>query len=64
MIVVALSECLHLNNMAQKHPPTEGKRKVIGLNSSKEKIIRKGLLTIKVVNRETDCLGSVQFFTT
>lgn len=37
----SISECLHLNNMAQKHPPTEDKRKVMGLNSSKKKLLGK-----------------------
>jgi len=66
-VFTSLNICYEKEGNKVSSISTEDERKVTGLNNKKEILksdIRKGFLTIKVVNTEIGCLGSLQISTT
>lgn len=66
-IFTSLNVCYKKEGNNVSSIPTEDESKVIRLNSKKENLklgIRKSFLTIKAVNTEIGCLGSLQIYTT
>lgn len=66
-VFTSLNVCYKKEGNKVSSISTEDERKVIGLNSKKENLkldIRKGFLTVKIVNTEIGCLGILQISST
>lgn len=66
-VFTSLNVCYEKEGNKESSISAEDERKVIGLNSKKENLkldIRKGFLTVKIVNTEIGCLGILQISST
>lgn len=66
-VFTSLNVCYEKEGNKVSSISSEDERKVIGLNSKKENLkldIRKGFLTVKIVNTEIGCLQILQISST